>query len=127
YLAPLINNLSYSLAVEKLLECEIPLRAQYIRVLLSELQRISSHLVWLGTHAMDIGASTVFLYCFRERERILDLFELMSGVRLMTSYINIGGVRADLPEDWLEAAEDFVTELKWRIVDYETLLSDNPI
>src|SRR6202049_3107508 len=91
YLNPLGNNLVYCLAVEKLLGLEVPKRAQYIRVLLVELERISSHLVWLGTHAIDLGAMSVFLYCFREREEILKIFEFVTGQRMMTSYIRIGG------------------------------------
>ena len=90
YLNPLGNNLVYCLAVEKLLGLEVPKRAQYIRVLMVELQRISSHLVWLGTHAIDLGAMSVFLYCFREREEILNIFEMFAGQRMMTSYIRIG-------------------------------------
>ena len=94
YLNPLGNNLVYCLAVEKLLGLEVPKRAQYIRVMMVELQRISSHLVWLGTHAIDLGAMSVFLYCFREREEILKIFELFAGQRMMTSYIRIGGLAA---------------------------------
>src|ERR1700724_4320226 len=99
YLAPLNNNLGYSLAVEKLLgiQDEINNKIKYVRVLLAELQRIASHLVWLGTHAIDLGAMSVFLYCFREREMVLDIFEYVSGVRMMTSYICPGGLHADLP------------------------------
>src|SRR6478735_3125712 len=97
YLAPLCNNLGYSLAVEKLLGITVPERALYARVILAELQRIASHLVWLGSSALDLGAQSVFLYCFRERELILDIFELCSGVRMMTSYIMPGGLQADLP------------------------------
>ena len=97
YLAPLSNNLVYCLAVEKLLGLEVPKRAQYIRVLLTELTRIGSHLVWLGTHAIDLGAMSVFLYCFREREEILKIFELVSGQRMMTSYFRIGGLALEPP------------------------------
>ncbi len=95
YLAPLNNNLGYSLAVEKLLgiEDEISEKIKFVRVALAELQRIASHLVWLGTHALDLGAMSVFLYCFREREMILDVFEEISGARMMTSYICPGGLR----------------------------------
>src|ERR1700678_3681840 len=99
YLCPMTNNLAYCLAVEKLLGLEIPERAQYLRVLLNELTRIQSHLVWLGTHAMDVGALTVFLYCFREREDLLRIFEAVSGQRMMTSYIRIGGVALEMPLD----------------------------
>src|SRR5579885_3258632 len=93
YLCPMTNNLAYCLAVEKLLGMEIPEKAQWIRVLCNELTRINSHLVWLGTSALDLGAMTVFLYCFREREMLLDIFEYVSGVRLMTSYICPGGLQ----------------------------------
>src|SRR4030088_2193351 len=92
YLCPLTNHLAYCLAVEKLLGLEIPPKAQWMRVLMNELTRINSHLVWLGTHAMDLGAMTVFLYCFREREDVLRFFEMVSGQRVMTSYFRIGGV-----------------------------------
>src|SRR5690348_15702870 len=100
YLNPLGNNLGYCMAVEKILGItnEIPKRAQYLRVLLAELQRISSHLVWLGTSALEMGAMSVFLYCFREREQILDLFEWASGARMMTSYIRIGGIEQQPPD-----------------------------
>ena len=106
YLCPMTNNLAYCLAVEKLLGLEIPPRAQWMRVLLNELTRINSHLVWLGTHAMDIGAMTVFLYCFRERENILRLFEAVSGQRMMTSYFRIGGVAIEPPIGFLRAGEE---------------------
>src|SRR3984885_1146006 len=97
YLCPLTNNLAYCLAVEKLLGLEIPEKAQWLRVLFNELMRLNSHLVWLGTHAMDIGALTVFLYCFREREKLMRIFEAVSGQRMMTSYIRIGGVSLEPP------------------------------
>ncbi|HYB72051.1 MAG TPA: NADH-quinone oxidoreductase subunit D, partial [Candidatus Sulfotelmatobacter sp.] len=97
YLSPMSNNLAYSMAVEKLLGIEVPERAQGIRVLMAELTRINSHLVWLGTHALDIGAMSVFLYCFREREKILDLYEMVGGQRMMSSYIRPGGLKEDLP------------------------------
>jgi hypothetical protein len=99
YLCPMTNNLCYCLAVEKLLGLELPPRAQYLRVLLNELTRIQSHLVWLGTHAMDIGALTVFLYCFREREELLKIFEHVSGQRMMTSYFRVGGIALEPPVD----------------------------
>src|SRR3972149_11810575 len=95
YLSPMSNNLGYVMAVEKLMGVEVPLRAQYIRVILCELQRIASHLVWLGSHAIDLAAMSVFLYCFREREIILDIFEMVSGQRMMTSYFRIGGLWRD--------------------------------
>jgi NADH-quinone oxidoreductase subunit D len=102
YLAPLSNNLCYCLAVEKLLGLEVPKRAQYIRVLLTELTRIASHLVWVGTHAIDLGAMSVFLYTFREREEILKIFEYVSGQRMMTSFFRIGGLALEPPPDWLD-------------------------
>src|SRR5260370_25434220 len=96
----MVNNLFYVLAVEKLLGLEIPPRAQWIRVMLAELQRISSHLVWLGTHAMDIGAMSAFLYCFLEREELMRIYEMVSGQRMMTSYFGIGGFALDQPLGW---------------------------
>jgi len=127
YLAPLSNNLGFCLAVEKLLALEIPPRAQWIRVLLTELTRIGSHLVWLGTHAIDIGAMTVFLYCFREREDLLHIFELVSGQRMMTSYFRIGGLALEPPLGWLKKIEDVLKKFPSRIDEYEGLLTRNPI
>ncbi len=127
YLNPLGNNLVYCLAVEKLLGLEIPKRAQYIRVMMVELQRISSHLVWLGTHAIDLGAMSVFLYCFREREEILKIFERFAGQRMMTSYIRIGGVALEPPAGWREMVSRFLKMMPSRIDEYETLLTENRI
>jgi NADH-quinone oxidoreductase subunit D len=127
YLNPLGNNLVYCLAVEKLLGLEVPKRAQYIRVMMAELQRISSHLVWLGTHAIDLGAMSVFLYCFREREEILKIFERFSGQRMMTSYIRIGGVALDPPAGWREMVSRFLKMMPSRIDEYEALLTENRI
>jgi NADH-quinone oxidoreductase subunit D len=127
YLCPMTNNLAYCLAVEKLLGLEIPPRAQWIRVLLNELTRINSHLVWLGTHAMDIGAMTVFLYCFRERENILRLFEAVSGQRMMTSYFRIGGVAIEPPIDFFARVKGFIETFPEKIDEYENLLTQNPI
>ena len=127
YLSPLGNNLVYCLAVEKLLGLEIPKRAQYIRVMMVELQRISSHLVWLGTHAIDLGAMSVFLYCFREREEILKIFERFAGQRMMTSYIRIGGVALEPPAGWREMVGRFLKMMPSRIDEYETLLTENRI
>lgn len=127
YLANLSNNLSFVLAVEKLLECEIPERVQVIRVLLTELTRISSHLVWLGTHALDLAAMSVFLYCFREREQILDIFELVSGARMMTSYFRVGGLAYDIPDTFLPTVKVFLDEMPAHIDEYEALLTDNPL
>ncbi len=127
YLAPLSNNLCYCLAVEKLLGLEVPKRAQYIRVLLTELTRIASHLVWLGTHAIDLGAMSVFLYCFREREEVLNIFEMVSGQRMMTSYFRIGGLALEPPAGWLDRVDRFVRALPGRIEEYEDLLTRNRI
>jgi NADH-quinone oxidoreductase subunit D len=127
YLDPLSNNLCYCLAVEKLLDLEIPERAQWIRVLLTELSRLNSHLIWLGTHAMDIGALTVFLYTFREREEILRLFEAVAGQRMMTSYFRIGGLAMEPPIDWLDRVQAFIRILPEKIDEYTNLLSGNPI
>jgi len=127
YLAPMINNTAYALAVEKLLQLDIPDKAQWLRVLFNELMRINSHLVWLGTHAMDIGALTVFLYCFREREKLLRIFEAVSGQRMMTSYIRIGGVSLEPPIGLFESIRDFLNEFPSKIDEYESLLTGNPI
>lgn len=127
YLAPLSNNLCYCLAVERLLELEVPPRAQWTRVMLTELTRIASHLVWLGTHAMDVGAMTVFLYCFREREEILRLFEMFSGQRMMTSYFRIGGLALEPPRGWRERVESFIQTIDSHIDEYEDLLTENRI
>lgn len=127
YLNPLGNNLAFCLTTEKLLQCDIPLRAQYLRVIMCELTRIGSHLVWLATHAMDIGAMTVFLYCWREREMILDLNEEISGVRMMTSYIRVGGVMKDATPEWLDKVRKFIDYFPAKIDEYERLLTRNPI
>ena len=127
YLAPLSNNLAYCLAVEKLLGLEVPKRAQYIRVLLTELTRIGSHLVWLGTHAIDLGAMSVFLYCFREREKLLSIFEMVSGQRMMTSYFRIGGLALEPATGWLDRVEDVLRTFPSRVDEYEDLLTKNRI
>jgi len=127
YLCPMTNNLAYCLAVEKLLGLEIPARAQWIRVMLNELTRINSHLVWLGTHAMDIGAMSVFLYCFREREDILRLFEAVSGQRMMTSYFRIGGLALEPPLGFFDRVKKFIDRFPSNIDEYEGLLTGNPI
>jgi NADH-quinone oxidoreductase subunit D len=127
YLSPPQNNLAFCLTTEKLLQCEIPPRAEYLRVIMCELARIGSHLVWLATHALDIGAMTVFLYCWREREMILDLNEEISGVRMMTSYIRIGGVMKDATPEWLGKVRKFIDYLPDKIDEYERLLTHNPI
>ncbi|MDR3742512.1 MAG: NADH dehydrogenase (quinone) subunit D [Terracidiphilus sp.] len=127
YLGPMANNLCYSLAVEKLLQLEIPERAQWIRVLLTELTRINSHLIWLGTHAMDIGALTVFLYTFREREDILRIFEMVAGQRMMTSYFRIGGLAMEPPLDLFDRIQKFIKSFPEKIDEYSNLLTGNPI
>src|SRR3954471_20678513 len=127
YLCPMTNNLCYVLAVEKLLGLEIPPKAQWLRVMMNELTRISSHLVWLGTHALDIGAMSVFLYCFREREDCLRLFEAVSGQRMMTSYFRVGGLALDLPLGFLERVRTFANKFPERVDEYEDLLTSNPI
>ena len=110
YLSNLANNLAYCLSVERLLQLEIPPRAQYLRVMLTELSRIASHLVWLGTHALDIGAMSMFMYCFREREEILKILEMFSGQRMMTSYLRIGGVALDAPRGWEKVVGRFLDD-----------------
>jgi len=127
YLGPMANNLCYCLAVEKLLELEIPEKAQWLRVLLAELTRLNSHLIWLGTHAMDIGALTVFLYTFREREEILRIFEMLSGQRMMTSYIRIGGLSMEPPLDFFDRVQAFIKTFPEKIDEYSNLLTGNPI
>jgi NADH-quinone oxidoreductase subunit D len=125
YLAPLCNNLGYALAVEKLLGIDVPEKARFARVALAELQRIASHLVWLGTSALDLGAQSVFLYCFRERELILDIFEACSGVRMMTSYIMPGGLQADLPSNFERLVRNFLKIFPRRLREYHDLLTNN--
>ncbi len=127
YLSPMTNNLCYCLAVEKLLGLEIPERAQVLRVLLNELTRISSHLVWLGTHALDIGALTMFLYCWREREDISRIYENVSGQRMMSSYFRIGGLSMEPPLDFYKQVQDFLDKMPSRIDQYENMLTGNPI
>jgi len=127
YLAPMSNNLAYVLAVEKLLELEVPPRAQWLRVLLAEVTRIGSHLVWLGTHVMDIGAQTVFLWAFREREMVTDIYEMVSGVRMMSSFFRIGGLAADVPPEFEGAIRNFLDVMPRRLDDYEELLNNNEI
>jgi NADH-quinone oxidoreductase subunit D len=127
YLCPMTNNLCYVLAVEKLLGLEIPAKAQWMRVLMNELTRMNSHLVWLGTHALDIGAMTVFLYCFREREEILKIFEMISGQRMMTSYFRVGGIALEPPLGFFERVREFSGRFPSKVDEYENLLTGNPI
>jgi NADH-quinone oxidoreductase subunit D len=127
YLSNLANNLVYALTVEKLLQIEIPPRAQWMRVMMTELSRLNSHLVWLGTHALDIGAMSVFFYCFREREDILRILEMFSGQRMMTSYIRIGGLALEAPRGWQQVVGKFIRGFPSKVDEYEDLLDSNPI
>jgi NADH-quinone oxidoreductase subunit D len=129
YLAPMHNNLGYVLAVEKLLGLteQIPERAQVVRVLLAELTRVKSHLVWLACHALDIGAMTVFIYCFRERERIMDIYEKISGARMTSNYFRIGGLSADLPAGLEKEIREFAIDMPRHVDTYEGLLTGNKI
>jgi NADH-quinone oxidoreductase subunit D len=127
YLCPMSNNLCYVLAVEKLLGLEIPPKAQWVRVMLNELTRINSHLVWLGTHALDMGAMSVFLYCFREREDVLRLFEAVSGQRMMTSYFRVGGLALEPPIGFFDRVKKFADRFPSNVDEYENLLTNNPI
>ena len=127
YLNTVGNTLAYSLAVEKLVDLDVPARAQAIRVILTELQRFASHLVWLGTSALDLAAMSMFLYCFREREYILDIFELCSGQRMMTTYIRPGGLWRDVPVEFEAAVRNILKTFPKRIDEYEALLTRNPL
>lgn len=127
YLAPMSNNLGYCLAVEKLMDIEVPEKVQWARACLAELTRVKSHLVWLGTHALDLGAMSMLLYTFRERELILDVYEACGGQRMMTSYIRIGGLAHDLPKDFDKKVRKIVKVVAERLHDYEALLTDNEI
>ncbi|MBI3150844.1 MAG: NADH-quinone oxidoreductase subunit D [Chloroflexi bacterium] len=127
YMNTMGNNLAYVVAVEKLIDVDVPVRAQALRVILVELQRIASHLVWLGTSGLDLGAMSMFLYCFREREDILDIFELVSGQRMMTTYIRPGGLWRDVPVEFEKAVRDFLKMFPKRVDEYETLLTKNPL
>jgi NADH-quinone oxidoreductase subunit D len=127
YMNTMGNNLAYVMAVEKLVDLDVPPRAQALRVILTELQRIASHLVWLGTAALDLAAMSVFLYCFRERELILDIFELVSGQRMMTTYFRPGGVWRDVPVEFEAAVRNFIKIFPKRIDEYEALLTNNPL
>jgi NADH dehydrogenase I D subunit len=127
YVSAITNNVGYVLAVERLLGIEAPERAKFIRTMVSEMSRISSHLLWLGTHALDIGAMTVFLYCFREREWMLDLFEMLTGARLTVSYPRIGGVRNDVTQKFLDSLYEFTEKFPGKVLEYETLIDKNRI
>lgn len=127
YLAAMNNNLAYVLAVEKLLELEIPERVEYIRVIMAELNRIASHLVSFGTYGMDLGAFTPFLFAFREREEIFDLFEMTCGARMLYNYIWVGGVSHDLPAGFIEKTRSFLKKFEGKLKEYNDLLSYNKI
>ncbi len=127
YLSPLHNNLGFSLAAERLLGIEVPPRAQYLRVIMCELTRIASHLIWYGTTALDLGATTPFVYAWREREKILDINELVSGVRMHTSFIRVGGLLADVPDEFYGMVEEVVKTFPHHIDEYETLITGNAI
>ena len=127
YISPMSNNLAFCLSAEKLLDVTVSERVQAIRVLLTELTRISSHCVWLGTHAIDIGALTVFWYCFREREKVLSIYDMVSGARMTASYFRVGGLAMDIPEGFLARCEKFVDEMPAHVDEYESLLTKNPI
>jgi NADH-quinone oxidoreductase subunit D len=127
YLAPMSNNLGYCLSVEKLMDIEVPDKVKWARVILAELTRINSHLVWLGTHALDLGAMSMVLYAFREREMIVDIYEACAGQRMMTSYIRIGGLAEELPIDFDKKVRNFLKVLPAKLEDYETLLTNNEI
>jgi NADH-quinone oxidoreductase subunit D len=127
YMNPVGNNLAYSMAVEKLIDLDVPARAQAIRVILTELTRFQSHLVWLGTSALDLAAMSMFLYCFREREYILDVMEMCSGQRMMTTYIRPGGLWRDVPVEFEAAVRNILKTFPRRVDEYEALLTRNPL
>jgi NADH-quinone oxidoreductase subunit D len=127
YLAPLSNNVAFALAVEKLVGVTVPARCQFIRVLVCEMSRISAHLLWLGTHAVDLGAITVFMYTFREREVLYNFFEALTGTRLTTSYTRIGGLTRDLPAGFLDEVGRWLDRFAGELDEYETLLTKNKI
>ena len=127
YLGAQSNSLAFVLAVEKMLGLEMPDRVKWIRVLIAELQRISSHLVWFGTHGMEVGAITAMLYAFREREILMNLNELLAGFRFFPSYIRVGGLREDIPRGFKEAVTEFLDRFPGKLDEYETLITKNPI
>ena len=129
YASPMNNNLAFAMTVEKLLDVEIPKHAQYVRVICAELQRISSHMIWLGTHSMDVSGTTHALpmYCFQQRERILDIFEMVCGARMTTSYFSVGGLRFPIPGAFLDAVRAFIAEFKEYLVEFDGMLKRHPI
>jgi len=127
YLAPMSNNLGYILTVEKLMDIEVPERAETIRVIMAELTRLESHLVWLACHALDIGAMTVFIYAFRERETVMEIYELISGARMTSNFFRVGGLSQDVPDEFVKKVSDFVDSMPGYLDQYEGLLTTNPI
>jgi len=127
YVSAMLCNHGFCMMVEKLAEIEVPERAEYIRVIMDELNRIASHLIWLGTFSLDLGAITPFLYCFREREMIMDLIEMTCGQRITFNYMRVGGVSKDLPDGFIPKAKEFVKYFKPRVDEYEAILTQNPI
>ncbi|MDD2899373.1 MAG: NADH dehydrogenase (quinone) subunit D [Desulfuromonadaceae bacterium] len=127
YLAPMSNNLGYILAVEKLMDVKVPDRAETIRIIMAELTRLESHLVWLACHALDIGAMTVFIYAFRERETIMEIYELISGARMTSNFFRVGGLSQDVPDSFVKKASDFIDSMPGYLDQYEGLLTTNPI
>lgn len=127
YLAPMSNNLGYILAVEKLMGVEVPERAETIRIIMAELTRLQSHLVWIACHALDIGAMTVFIYAFRERETIMEIYELISGARMTSNFFRVGGLSQDVPDEFVKKVSDFIDVMPGYLDQYEGLLTTNPI
>ena len=127
YLAPMSNNLGYILAVEKLMAVEVPERAETIRIIMTELTRLESHLVWIACHALDIGAMTVFIYAFRERETIMETYELISGARMTSNFFRVGGLSQDVPDEFVKKVSDFMDVMPGYLDQYEGLLTTNPI
>lgn len=127
YLAPMSNNLGYILAVEKLMGVEVPERAETIRIIMAELTRLQSHLVWIACHALDIGAMTVFIYAFRERETIMEIYELISGARMTSNFFRVGGLSQDVPDEFIKKVSDFIDSMPAYLDQYEGLLTTNPI
>ncbi|MBK5273716.1 MAG: NADH dehydrogenase (quinone) subunit D [Desulfuromonadales bacterium] len=127
YLAPMSNNLGYILAVEKLMAVEVPERAETIRIIMTELTRLESHLVWIACHALDIGAMTVFIYAFRERETVMEIYELISGARMTSNFYRVGGLSQDVPDEFVKKVSDFIDVMPGYLDQYEGLLTTNPI
>ena len=127
YLGGFFTSFAYCVAVEHLLNLQVPKRAEYIRMLCMELNRIASHLLWLGTFMLDLGASSPLFYCFRDREKILSLFEELTGQRMMYNYFIFGGVRFNVTNEWLNKVSEFVSNMPEAVSDYEKIITENPI